>query len=70
MANISFNQIRTDRKYDLFHLYEDFNNEDDINSISDSPFTHGSMDCEYMEPCDLSKKLQDTRYKIALFFNT
>ena len=57
MANISFDQIRTDRKYDIFHLYEDFNNEDDINSISDSPFTHGSMDCEYMDPSDLSKKL-------------
>ena len=57
MANISFDQIRTDRKYDLFHLYEDFNNEDDINSISDSPFTHGSMNCEYMDPSDLSKKL-------------
>ena len=39
-----------------FHLYEDFTNEDG-DSISDSPFTQGSMDCEYMNPSDISKKL-------------
>ena len=62
LIRISLNQLRTDSNYDLISLYEDNEDED-----ADSPYAHGTQNCEYYEPEQFNTKFGELRDSISYF---
>ena len=67
LDNLSLDEIKTSNTFDLISRYESYDDEDDTNTVNDSPFQFGNGSCVYYEPDEFHTQVIDAKDPLSFF---